>query len=511
MIYNTLYKQYIYNKLTSNEKNKYKINISDKDLLNGKFIKSYEEIREKRKNNFAQEYKIDILNLETYDIIKCINKEVITLEDISICLLQQLKYNKQITIYHTGIINDNIQNIPNITFIYCEHKKENINKNNINKNEIIKKYKDFYKNDNKSILILPKGLGRKEISYEISKEYKMIIYITHSIEEMYKIKEWNETYDNTRSNLIIDNKIEEKDINEFILLTEKQLLICMPKTINKIEDKMEDCFIILEDYQYLNKLFDTTESICRILNNNYKILSISNVTDLKNIGNKKKIGILEKIFGKILFKLSIDESIKLGYFNNYKIEYINTKINDYQMIHKIFKDIEEEGNNNILIYTDNHKKENEIKEYIQKENEIYYYNYNIERYNDKIKENIIKIIKRNDNIKENYAHIYILNNKYEEIDIINDLIKDSNNLKITLIKQEEEKDTELEKWHEKKEEFKKYIQEHKELPLRTSKLYNWYKSQEYNYSIKSKRHKDENIRNEWKEIKDEYLKIKKCK
>lgn len=267
--------------------------------------------------------------------------------------------------------------------------------------EIIDKHsKKFYKKNDRGILNMPCGTGKTLLSYHISKGYNIIIIFSPLKQFAEQNRTRFEQYDPKLKTLLIDSEGERsiKNIMKFItnntdhnivLSTTYKSADVVDKILNKIEGTV---FIIIDEFHNLSKnnIVNEGDDMCKILKSNHKFLFMSATPRVYQLENDDTDEI-DDIFGKIIYKMSIEEAITKRYITDYKIYLPLITENKKKNIKKIQKeinvdDIEEKkllqcmyllkgmtfyGNRKCIVYTQTIREAKEFIENVQKINKYY--------------------------------------------------------------------------------------------------------------------------------------------
>jgi superfamily II DNA or RNA helicase len=222
---------------------------------------------------------------------------------------------------------------------------------------------NLLKNENRSILSLPSGMGKTFTSYLIAKEYNNIIYIAPLRVLAKQILDQVYDYSNKSYNPILISCDGIRNINciEQILM-EKNLFSVTYDSVDiliNIIDKLDNKIIIIDEFHNLsdNNLNNKNDNMNKILeNNNNKILFLS-ATPTEN----------KKYCGNIIYKYSWNEAIQKKYICDFKIilpetnEELNkfndviveTETKDKKLVKKCYfllKSLLYEGNNKCIVF-----------------------------------------------------------------------------------------------------------------------------------------------------------------
>ena len=222
---------------------------------------------------------------------------------------------------------------------------------------------NLLKNENRSILSLPSGMGKTFTSYLIAKEYNNIIYIAPLRVLAKQILDQVYDYSNNSYNPILISSDGIRNINciEQILM-DKNLFSVTYDSVDiliNIIDKLDNKIIIIDEFHNLsdNNINNVNDNMNKILENkNNKILFLS-ATPTKNI----------KYCGNVVYKYSWNEAIQKKYICDFKIilpvknEELNkfndviveTEIKNKKLVKKCYfllKSLLYEGNNKCIVF-----------------------------------------------------------------------------------------------------------------------------------------------------------------
>ena len=222
---------------------------------------------------------------------------------------------------------------------------------------------DLLKNENRSILSLPSGMGKTFTSYLIAKEYNNIIYIAPLRVLAKQILDQVYDYSNNSYNPILISSDGIRNINciEQILM-DKNLFSVTYDSVDvliNIIDKLDNKIIIIDEFHNLsdNNINNVNDNMNKLLENkNNKILFLS-ATPIEN----------NKYCENVIYKYSWNEAIKKKYICDFKIilpvknEELNkfndviveTEINNKKLVKKCYfllKSLLYEGNNKCIVF-----------------------------------------------------------------------------------------------------------------------------------------------------------------
>ena len=222
---------------------------------------------------------------------------------------------------------------------------------------------NLLKNENRSILSLPSGMGKTFTSYLIAKEYNNIIYIAPLRVLAKQILDQVYDYSNKSYNPILISSDGVRNINciEQILM-DKNLFSVTYDSVDiliNIIDKLDNKIIIVDEFHNLsdNNLNNKNDNINKILENkNNKILFLS-ATPSEN----------KKYCGNVIYKYSWNEAIQKKYICDFKIilpeknEELNkfnnviveTETKNKKLVKKCYfllKSLLYEGNNKCIVF-----------------------------------------------------------------------------------------------------------------------------------------------------------------
>jgi superfamily II DNA or RNA helicase len=222
---------------------------------------------------------------------------------------------------------------------------------------------NLLKNENRSILSLPSGMGKTFTSYLIAKEYNNIIYIAPLRFLAKQILDQVYDYSNKSYNPILISCDGIRNINciEQILM-DKNLFSVTYDSVDiliNIIDKLDNKIIIIDEFHNLsdNNLNNKNDNMNKILENkNNKILFLS-ATPTEN----------KKYCENVIYKYSWNEAIHKKYICDFKIilpeknEELNkfnnviveTEIKNKKLVKKsyfLLKSLLYEGNNKCIVF-----------------------------------------------------------------------------------------------------------------------------------------------------------------
>ena len=220
---------------------------------------------------------------------------------------------------------------------------------------------NLLKNENRSILSLPSGMGKTFTSYLIAKEYNNIIYIAPLRVLAKQLLDQVYDYSNKSYNPILISSDGVRNINciEQILMNKNLFSVTYDSVdvLINIIDKLDNKIIIIDEFHNLsdNNLNNKNDNMNKILENkNNKILFLS-ATPIEN----------EKYYGNVIYKYLWNEAIEKKYICDFKIilpvknEELNkfndviVEINNKKLVKKCYfllKSLLYEGNNKCIVF-----------------------------------------------------------------------------------------------------------------------------------------------------------------
>jgi len=369
-----LYEKYIKNIIINNlNKPAYLWNECPENILiENNLIHSHNELRLIRKDikeGFIHNYRdigIDIIQIEDENkcsIIQCKNgySNGLVVNDIAgIMMRTAFSNNDTITyIYYTNSLSKNIISTSiislNVSNIDCSNDlslllssnknkvnfiklpfKNSENNNSDNNNEIkpynyqlnaYNKIKEYFNENNRSILSLPCGCGKTYTSYLISNDYKQIILISplrSSAEQ--NLERYIEYGYNKDKTLLVDSD-GNRDIDyikTFIINNNNDFIISTTYAsmdiISLYLDLFNNSLFIIDEFHNLSKanISDELNSIYKLLISNHKILFMSATPRIYDI-EYDDIMEDENYIGEIVYKMNFNEAIDNKYITDYKI------------------------------------------------------------------------------------------------------------------------------------------------------------------------------------------------
>jgi superfamily II DNA or RNA helicase len=402
--------------------------IPEKILIDAKLIHSHNQNRIKRKNlleNPLIDVGVDILQIDdnkNYTMIQCKNgySKGLRIEDLAGFYMMMFNhYNNNGIVYYTSKLSIHItENAINPKIQYIKLPMNNIEE----KNKIFKPYDyqieasqkiiTYLKENDKAILSMPCGCGKTLTSYLIAEKYNKIIIFSplkqFAKQNMDKFIEYSQLFLATAS---LDNRHQQcyknksilvdsdgsRDINEikkFINNNLNYLISTTYKSVDIIvELNLENCLIIIDEFHNLSKNNITNEydDFYKLLNSNNKLLFISatpRIYELEDDDNN----FFE--FGEIVYNMPFNEAIKNKYICDYKIWLPSIHEDNTELISDIgMQDINDElrakcmflfkcllynSSRKCIIYCQDTKDLNNIKDTIVKMNEYYLLDLNIQ-------------------------------------------------------------------------------------------------------------------------------------
>ncbi len=341
-------------------------------LKNTKLYKNY-DIYNKYKNCDIGADLVAIKNNEVY-FIQCKNhSNTLCINDLTGFYFLLYEYELNGIVVYSNTISSRINDLSNkVKYIhipfnnslldinYCNN--ETINNILIPRDYQIEIYNNL-KNENKSIISLPSGMGKTFSSYLIAKEYDNIIIISplrflakQLLEQIYNFSK----NDNIDYNPILISLDGERDINN-IIIKNKNIISSTYKSVDvlyEILKKINNTIIIIDEYHNLteNNLNNKDDILYNIItNNNNKILYLSATPNIEhNHFDKLKI-----------YRYSWLDAINNKYINDFKIilPHINSQmkkftfdnkcnynINIINKTHFLLRGLLYEGNKKCIVY-----------------------------------------------------------------------------------------------------------------------------------------------------------------
>ncbi len=289
------------------------------------------------------------------------------------------EYDLNGIVVYSNEISSRIKDLSNkVQYIHIPYNNQIIDVNynflniiNIKSREYQIEAYDLLKNENRSILSLPSGMGKTYTSFLIAKEYDNIIYISPLRFLAKQILDQVYNYSNKLYNPILISSDGIRNINciEQILMNKNLLSITYDSVdiLIKIIDKLDNKIIIIDEFHNLsdNNLNNKNDNMNKILENkNNKILFLS-ATPIEN----------KKYYGDLIYKYSWSEAIKNKYICDFKIilpiknEELNkfnnviVEIKNKKLVKKCYfllKSLLYEGNNNCIVFLTTIEQANEF-------------------------------------------------------------------------------------------------------------------------------------------------------
>jgi superfamily II DNA or RNA helicase len=348
--------------------------ISESKLIHYGLFDSHNTSRIYRKDKMLNNYQdtgidlIQIIDDKNIKLIQCKNgyNNGLTIKNLSGFLYWMVKTNLKYegNIYYNSKLSINLKNLKNekVKFIFKEidNKNKKIIENNIIEYkpynyqlDAFNKINEYFKFNNRCILNLPCGTGKTFTSFLISQNYKQIIFVSPLIEFSRQNLDRFVDYGYKYKTKIInsDNDRNITSINEFIDNNKKFLISTTYDSmdlINECMDKFDNPLFIIDEFHNIsiNNLSNKDDYIYKLLFSNHKILFLSATPRIYNLEDNFKYSLdysidsdiknnsdnsdnsddsddendnKDNIFGKIVYKMSINEAIKNKYICDYKI------------------------------------------------------------------------------------------------------------------------------------------------------------------------------------------------
>ena len=337
------YENYILNKLKLEYDNIWFFkNTPEKILQNTKLLDNY-EIYTKYKNCDIGADLVAIKNDQIF-FIQCKNhNNTLCINDLQGFYFFLYEFELNGIVIYSNQISSRIKDLANkVSYIHIPFNNQLIDTefNIINNYEInprdyqLEAY-NLLKNENRSVLSLPCGMGKTYTAFMIANNYDNIILISplrflakQLLDQVYK-------YSNQSYNPILLSVDGERKINN-IILENRNIISSTYDSVDilfKLLEKLENKIIIVDEFHNLsqNNLFNNDDNFNKILISNNKILFLS-ATPTKN-----------KLFGTIIYKYSWLEAIEKKYicdFNiilpdkNESLKKFDNVINDLELTNK---------------------------------------------------------------------------------------------------------------------------------------------------------------------------------
>jgi superfamily II DNA or RNA helicase len=174
---------------------------------------------------------------------------------------------------------------------------------------------NLLKNENRSILSLPSGMGKTFTSFLIAKEYSNIIYISPLRFLAKQILDQVYDYSNRLYNPILISSDGIRNINciEQILMNKNLLSITFDSVdiLIKIINKLDNKIIIIDEFHNLSEsnLNNKNDNMNKILVNKNNIILFLSATPIIN----------KVYFGNVIYKYSWNKAIENKYICDFKI------------------------------------------------------------------------------------------------------------------------------------------------------------------------------------------------
>lgn len=242
----------------------------------------------------------DILGLKDneYYFIQCKNyKNTLCINDLCSFYFLLYEYNLKGVIYYSGELSKRLLELNNNNVKYCYLNMNNIRLDldlnmNLKKEIEYRQYQyeayEMLKNEQRSIISIPCGMGKTYIGYLLSRNYKNIILITPTrvlTEEL--LNRFYQYYD-TKYNPILLSMDGELDINK-LTIANNNIIGTTYKSVNILNDllkdhNLENKLFIFDEYHNLslNNLENEKDDIGKILNNKENNILFLSATPIKH-------------------------------------------------------------------------------------------------------------------------------------------------------------------------------------------------------------------------------------
>lgn len=318
-------------------------------LIKYGFINNHNDARLNRISgkNPLRDNGIDIIQIDNNGncyAVQCKNgygKNGVCLEDLGGFSTQVLARDHiNGIVYYSEKLNKNIQDLPQTKRVQYIHypyinsinniiQRQPRNKFVVDKTKLVYQKQaeqlaiQHFKNNNRGILWGVCGIGKTYISYLISEHYDQIIIISPLRQFARQNLDKYIEYGTNKNHLLISSD-GERDINntvQFINNNKKFILSATYDSvdvIHKIINFTKNPLIIVDEFHGItkNNMTNKDDHFYKILHGDHKMLFMSATPRIYELENEEYD---DKIFGKIIFKMSFGEAIAKKYITDYKI------------------------------------------------------------------------------------------------------------------------------------------------------------------------------------------------
>ena len=365
------YELFVLNKLKSQYDEVFFFKFTPERILqNTKLLNNY-DIFSKYKNCDIGADLVAIKDNQVY-FIQCKNhNDTLCINDLQGFYFLLYEFDLNGIVIYSNEISSRIKDLSNkVEYLHIPYNNQIIDVNynflsyiNIQPRDYQLEACNLLKNENRSILSLPSGMGKTFTSYLIAKEYNNIIYIAPLRVLAKQILDQVYDYSNNSYNpiLISCDGVRNIDCIEQILMNKNLFSVTYDSVdiLINIIDKLDNKIIIIDEFHNLseNNLNNKNDNMNKILENkNNKILFLS-ATPIEN----------KKYCGNIIYKYSWNEAIKKKYICDFKIilpvknEELNkfndviveTETKNKKLVNKCYfllKSLLYEGNNKCIVF-----------------------------------------------------------------------------------------------------------------------------------------------------------------
>jgi superfamily II DNA or RNA helicase/phage anti-repressor protein len=318
-----------------------------------KLYESYDIYKKYRNSDIGSDL-VGIKN-NTIIFIQCKNYDnVISVDNLSSFYFLLHEFDLNGMVYYNGKLSERINDLSTgkVPFINLSFNNQIIDNQILKLNNTIITPRDYQtdaynllKNEHRSILGLPCGMGKTYTAYLIAQQYSNIIIIspTRSLASDLLSSLYN--YSNKIYNPILISIDGSRDISYIKSLIKDKNIISSTydsaDVLNQILCHIDNKIIIIDEYHNLSdaNLVDKNNEINKLLESNHKILYLS-ATPIQNTN--------EKYFGTQIFKYSWSKAIHESYICDFKIILPKDK-NYVESFRQFLIDINSEQSNNNLI------------------------------------------------------------------------------------------------------------------------------------------------------------------
>jgi superfamily II DNA or RNA helicase len=393
-------------------------------LIKAGIIASHNENRLRRKEfkeNPLQDTGVDIIQVDndnTCSFVQCKNgyKSGVTYNHLAGFLMWMMSFqNIKGYVYYTSKISSHIRSMPKndrvdyIKLPYLENIVEEQSTHSIKPYDYQIKaknnFEEYFKTNDRGILSMPCGTGKTFTSFLISQKYKQIFIISPLKQFAKQNLDRYIEYGYNESNTLLVDSDGERDIKhiEKFIKEKKSFIIsstyCSTDVIYESlkYTNLKDVLIIVDEFHNITKtnMIEEEDNFNKILYSPYRILFMSATPRIYEMEYEEDDNeeINNELFGEIVYNMTFTEAIEKKYITDYRIwlpsihediSKLNEELSIYEIDSQIkakcnylFSCLLNNGSKKCIIYCIDNEEINKMKEGLNKLNEFYCLEYEI--------------------------------------------------------------------------------------------------------------------------------------